>query len=194
METGQLCRRHSGQDSTARGYVSLFNVLASDETAEALLARTVDGGLDALNSIPTVAAALRDLQYEEEVSGPFRCCTACQPAMVFRDVADRSTRCWNGCADTARSAGAGFGNLTGFSEDDSVRHGREARRRRRRLFHLDGGPWELSDLASDNPAEVHELNRQIGVSFCDPEQGQDRAHRFVQRHIDVREAEGGNVP
>lgn len=46
METGQLCRRHSGQDSTARGHVSLFNVLAAgDATAEALLAGAVDGAV-----------------------------------------------------------------------------------------------------------------------------------------------------
>lgn len=60
MGTGQLCPHHSGQDSTARGHVSPFNVLAC----------TVDSGLDAPNSIP-IAVSLRDLQYEEEVSDQF---------------------------------------------------------------------------------------------------------------------------
>jgi choline-sulfatase len=56
------------------------------------------------------------------------------------------------------------------------------------LFRLDSDPQELHDLAGLHPGKVSELTQQIRLGFCDPEEEQDRAERFIQQQISVIEA------
>jgi hypothetical protein len=69
MEAGDICRTHRGQDATARGYSALFELFATTPKAQELLARVADDGKEVLAGLPAVAAALTELQHDEETSG-----------------------------------------------------------------------------------------------------------------------------